>query len=188
MEKEDDVTIAFLDGEHLYLRPLDIADLELCMRWINDPEILQYLGRRHPMGREQETEWLTDQYKNEDHFNLAIVLKDGDRHIGNCGFNEIDYVNRNAIFGILIGEKDAWNKGYGPEAAGLILDYGFGELGLHRIALEVYSSNPRARKAYEKAGFTLEGTQREAYYRNGQFFDTHIMGILKSEWEEMSDK
>lgn len=174
--------ISFIDGERLYLRPLEESDLELCMRWINDSEILQFLGRRHPMGRLQEKEWLTNQYKSENHLNLAIVLKDGDRHIGNCGFNSIDLGNRNAHFGILIGEKDAWHQGYGPEAAKLIVEFGFKQLGLHRIELFVFSFNERAQRAYEKVGFVLEGTKRDSYFRNGQFHDTYVMSILESEW------
>ncbi|MCK5827072.1 GNAT family N-acetyltransferase [Candidatus Bipolaricaulota bacterium] len=176
--------ITFIDGERLYLRPLEESDLDCCMQWINDSELQTFLGRRHPMGRAQEKEWLAGQYKSEAHFNLAIVLKDGDRHIGNCGFNTIDHANRSAEFGILIGEKDAWHQGFGPEAARLIVQYGFEELGLHRIELEVFSLNPRARKAYEKIGFVLEGTKRESYFRHGTFHDTHIMSILESEWSQ----
>jgi len=137
----------FIRGERIYLRPLDEADLDHCLRWINDPEVLVTLGRRRPTGRAAEREWLQDQYKSDDHMNLAIVLVDGDHHIGNCGFNEIDYINRSAEFGILIGEKDTWGQGYGPEAARLILKYGFEELGLHRIGLDVYSHNARAQRA-----------------------------------------
>ncbi len=172
----------FLIGERIYLRPLDVDDLDRCLRWINDPEILSTLGRREPMGRAAEKEWLEGQYKSDRHMNLAIVVADGDRHIGNCGFNAIDYVNRNAIFGILIGDKDAWGQGYGPEAARLILKYGFEELGLHRIGLEAYSHNARALRAYEKAGFIHEGTLRESYFRHGTFHDTIVMSILASEW------
>ncbi len=188
VNKENIVKTAFLQSERLYLRPLDADDLDRCLRWINDPEVLQYLGRRRPTGREQETQWLANQYKSDDQFSLAIVLKDGDRHIGNCGFNDIEYEDRKAAFGILIGEKDTWSSGYGTEATRLILTYGFRTLGLHRIALEVYSNNPRAQAAYERAGFRLEGTQRESYYCDGQYFDTYIMAILRTEWEEGADE
>jgi RimJ/RimL family protein N-acetyltransferase len=174
--------VPFILGERIYLRPLDEADLDRCLRWINDPEVLVTLGRRQPTGRAAEKEWLQEQYKSDKHMNLAIVLKDGDRHIGNCGFNEIDYINRSAVFGILIGEKDTWGQGYGPEAARIILEYGFEELGLHRIGLDVYSHNARAIRAYEKAGFIREGTLRESYYRNGVYHDTIVMSVLESEW------
>jgi len=176
------LTMKFLEGERLYLRPLNMEDLDRCLRWINDPELLQYLGRKTPMSREMEQAWLSKQYKDERDTHFAIVLKDGDRHIGNCGLDRADFTNRNAGFGIFIGESDAWKIGHGTEAAKLLLEYGFEELNLHRIYLTVFSFNKRARRAYEKSGFVLEGTRREAYYRHGQYHDTHLMGILKSEW------
>lgn len=155
--------MSFLEGERLYLRPLGAEDLDRCYRWINDPELLQFLGRKTPMSHEMEHEWLAKQYKSERDVDFAIVLKDGDRHIGNCGIDSADLLNRNARFGIFIGEKDAWHCGYGREAAKLVIAYGFEELGLHRIELTVFSFNERARRAYEKVGFVLEGTQRENY-------------------------
>jgi RimJ/RimL family protein N-acetyltransferase len=181
------MTMKFLEGERLYLRPLVVDDLDRCLRWINDPEILRFLGRKHPMSREMEQEWLAKQYKDERHTNFAIILKDGDRHIGNCGLDSADLWNRNASFGILIGEKDCWHQGYGPEAARLVLEFGFAELGFHRIYLTVFSFNERAQRAYAKTGFVHEGTRREDYYRHGEFHDTHIMSILESEWREGKD-
>ena len=177
------MTMKFLDGERLYLRPLEMDDLERCLRWINDPDLLQYLGRKQPMSREMEKEWLAGQYKNEGRINFAIVLKEGDRHIGNCGLEGADLTNRNACFGIFIGEPDGRSQGYGTEATKLLLEYGFQQMNLHRVYLTVFSFNDRARRSYEKAGFVLEGTRREDYYRHGRYHDTHIMGILKSEWE-----
>jgi len=175
--------VPFIVGDRVYLRPLDAeTDLDRCLGWINDPELQVRIGRRHPMSRVQEQEWLAGQYKREDHMNLAIVLKDGDRHVGNCGFNRIDFINRNAEFGILIAERDAWGKGYGPEAAQLILKYGFEELGLHRIWLWVVAFNEHAIRAYEKAGFTHEGTCRQEYFRRGEFHDVKLMSVLESEW------
>ena len=177
------MNVPFITGDRIYLRPLDAeADLDRCLGWINDPELQARIGRRHPMSRAQEKEWLAGQYKREDHLNLAIVLKDGDQHVGNCGFNQIDYINRSAEFGILIAERDAWGKGYGPEAIGLILKHGFEELGLHRVWLWAYSFNQHAVRAYEKAGFKHEGVLREAYFRHGSYHDHIVMSVLESEW------
>lgn len=173
----------FLIGERLYLRPLDEDDLDRCMRWINDPEILTTLGRRTPMSRSIEREWLLGQYKSERTFSLAIVLKDGDRHIGNTGLHEITPVDRSAEFGLLIGEKERWGEGYGPEAGRLVLAHGFEQLGLHRICLRVFAFNDRAQRVYAKLGFVKEGALRESYFRNGAFHDTLVMSILSSEWK-----
>ena len=181
------MSVPFLIGDRIVLRPLGAEDVDRCMRWINDSEIQARIGRRHPMGRVQEEEWLAGQYKCDDHLNLAIVVKDGDRHIGNCGFNRIDFINRNAEFGILIGERDAWGCGYGPEAARLILQYGFEELGFHRIGLGVFAFNERAIRAYKRVGFVREGAERESYFRHGRFHDHIRMSVLESEWRERRD-
>jgi RimJ/RimL family protein N-acetyltransferase len=174
----------FLIGDRIYLRPLDEeADLDRCLGWINDPDILATLGRRSPMSRSMEREWLLGQYQDDRTFSLAIILKDGDRHIGNTGLHAIAPVDRSAEFGLLIGEKDVWGEGYGPEAGRLILAHGFGQLGLHRIFLRVFSFNERARRVYEKIGFRLEGTLRESYFRNREFHDTLVMSILEQDWE-----
>ncbi|MEN6368221.1 MAG: GNAT family protein [Thermotogota bacterium] len=172
----------FLVGECVYLRPLDEADLDRCMRWINDPDLLPFLMRRTPMSRSAEREWLLEQGRSETSFSLAIVLKDGDRHIGNVGLHGIHPFNHSAEFGIFLGEADAREKGYGTEAARLLLEHGFRELGLHRIQLHVYAFNARARRAYEKLGFHVEGTKRDAYYRGGRYHDVIVMSILESEW------
>lgn len=173
----------FLIGERVYLRPLEEEDLDRCVRWINDSEITTNLLLRFPMNRKREREWFDSQYKDNANILLAIVLKDGDRHLGNCGLHQVDYVNRNAEFGIMIGEKEEWGKGYASEAAQLITRYGFEQLGLHRIGLEVFSCNPRAQRVYEKIGFVHEGTMRESYFRNGKLHDTIIMGMLAADWK-----
>ena len=130
-----------------------------------------------------EKEGRAGKEKNGGRTKSAALLKEGNRHIGNCGLEGTDPTNRNACFGIFIGEPDARCQGYGTEATKLLLEYGFQELNLHRIYLTVFSFNDRARRSYEKAGFVLEGTRREDYYRHGRYHGTHVMGILKSEWE-----
>jgi len=172
----------FAVGERVYLRPLDEADLERCMKWINDPEILPLLGRNRPMSRSLEREWLLGQYKSDSTMSLAIALIEDGRHIGNTGLHAISPTHRSAEFGILIGEQDAWGNGYGPDAARVILGYGFDQLGLHRIQLHVFSFNERAQRAYRKIGFAEEGVQRESVFRNGAWHDTILMSMLESEW------
>jgi len=172
----------FLIGKRLYLRPLEEDDIDRCLVWINDPDITATIALRFPFNRWREQEWFATLYKTDRDIPLAIVLKDGDRHIGNCGLHQIDYPNRCAQFEIMIGEKEEWDKGYASEASRLIIDYGFNQLGLHRISLQVYACNSRAQSVYEKLGFIREGILRESYFRDGRYCDTVMMGILRSEW------
>ena len=115
---------------------------------------------------------------------LAIEVRDGNdwRHAGNIGFMHLDWTARCAEFGIFIGDTSLWDKGYGTEAVNLLLVHGFQTLNLNRIYLRVFSTNLRALRSYEKTGFVLEGTLRQAVYRHGQFIDVHIMSVLRPEW------
>ena len=172
----------FLIGDRLYLRPLGEADLDLCMTWINDSELIPYLNRRLPMGLEQERSWLKNQYDDPSSFSLAIVLKDGDMHIGNCGLHRISRFDRSAEFGIMIGDPGSREQGYGTEAGRMLIGFAFHELNLHRVELNVFSFNKRAQVAYEKLGFVHEGTKRASYFRHGVYHDTLMMSILETEW------
>jgi len=175
----------FLIGERLYLRPLEMEDVPTCLRWINDPEVTKTLGIYRPMNGLRERGWFERLYKDDRDIVLAIVLKEQDEHIGNIGLHRIDWKDRGAELGIIIGKRDEWDKGYGTEATSLMLGYGFERLGLHRIYLRVYANNPRGIRCYEKAGLRREGVLRESHFAEGRYWDTIIMGILEEEWREL---
>jgi RimJ/RimL family protein N-acetyltransferase len=122
--------------------------------------------------------------QRRDDFLFAIEAQIGADwvHVGNLGLHRIDWKNRSAVFGIVLGEKSHWNKGFGTKAARTILRFAFTELNLHRVELEVFAFNPRAQRCYEKAGFTREGTRREAIFRDGHYHDEHVMSILQEEY------
>ncbi|MHA1647370.1 MAG: GNAT family N-acetyltransferase [Promethearchaeota archaeon] len=106
------------------------------------------------------------------------------RIIGNCSIR-LDWKNRVGSLGIMIGEKSAWNKGYGTEAMKLLVEYGFRELNMNRIELEVFASNPRAKRCYEKVGFKEEGCKRQAQFINGKYIDEYFMSIIRLEWQKL---
>ncbi len=172
-------------GEHVRLRGVERSDLLSFQAWLNDPEVTDHLSTYLPLSMIDEEQWFDRASQLEpDERPLAIELKEGRnwRLIGNSGFFNLEWANRCAEFGLFIGDKTVWNKGYGTETVQLLLKHGFETLNLHRIYLRVYSTNPRARRSYEKAGFVLEGTLREAFYRHGKYGDVHIMSVLRSEW------
>ena len=171
----------FLIGERLYLRALEKEDLDKCIKWINDPEN-RHLTKfdEHPFNRTKEEEWFEKMNKNQNMILFAICLND-DKVIGDLG---ITLLSGNALLGIMIGEKECWNKGYGTEAMKLVLDYCFNTLNLHRVALEVFEFNERAIKCYEKVGFKKEGIAREVVYKKGRYWNNVKMGILKQEWSK----
>ena len=171
-------------GEQVLLRAPEREDIPTFVRWFNDAEVLTHLAMRAPMSTAAELNWfewmLASQGTTDYHF--VICLATDRRPIGTIGLHGIDFVNGLAEFGIAIGEKDEWGKGYGLDATRAICDFGFGELRLERISLLVYADNPRARRTYEGAGFRHEGTMRRALYQRGQRTDVHVMALLRDEW------
>jgi hypothetical protein len=105
------------------------------------------------------------------------VDKQRSQCVGEVVLNEWNENNQSCNFRTVLGPAGR-NRGLGTEATRLIIGYGFERLGLHRISLEVYSFNPRARRVYEKVGFVAEGMLRY----NGDWVDATVMSILADEW------
>jgi RimJ/RimL family protein N-acetyltransferase len=171
-------------GEQVYLRPAERADIDLFVRWFADAETTRFLSTRAPFSKAMEEKWfesmVEQQGKRQYHF--VICLLADDRAIGTAGFHHVNQEDGNATFGISIGEKAEWSKGYGTDALRAICDFGFGQLRLERIELDVYVTNRRAERSYEKAGFVSEGVLRHAQFADGRFQDLRRMSLLREEW------
>ena len=175
--------VRFWEGKRVYLRPLELEDLERLVRWFTNPEVTQYLlGPRWPLNRLREEEWLRNLYRSNRDLVFALCLRENDRHIGNCGLHRISWIDRFAELGIAIGEPEYWGKGYGTEAAGLLLDYAFRVLNLNRVELHVFATNERAIRSYRKLGFQEEGRLRKRRYVRGTYVDEIVMSVLREEW------
>ncbi len=170
-------------GKLVDLGPVQREYLPKYVEWLNDWEVAQYLmpGIPQTVTLDGETEWFETRQRERDSIVFAILARPEGNLIGNCGLQRIDLKNRCAQFGIFIGDKSYWGRGFGTDATRTLLHFGFEQLGLHRVELEVYAFNPRATRAYEKAGFRRDGTRRQALFRNGEFHDIHIMSILRDE-------
>ncbi len=176
--------VPVIRGERIYLRPPERDDLATFVRWFADAEVTRHLASRAPFSMAMEERWFDQMVERQGKsgYHFVICLIDGDRAIGTVGFHEVDLGSGSATFGIAIGEKEEWNRGYGTDALNAMCDFGFGALRLERIELDVYAANDRARRSYEKAGFVLEGTLRHAHFSEGEPRDVHRMSLLRSEW------
>jgi len=178
-------------GERIRLRALKRDDLPLFVHWLNDPEVIQGIMQTLPFSLEDEEDWYAGVRKKpqeERPLVIEILTEEGWEPIGNCGLFGIDWRSRQAEFGIVIGAKNHWSRGYGSEALRLIIQHGFNTLNLNRISLRVFANNPRAIRAYEKVGFVQEGCLRQGYYQNGGYVDIFIMSILRSDWHDSGEK
>jgi RimJ/RimL family protein N-acetyltransferase len=173
----------FLTGERVYLRPMEMTDLDgPYFDWLNDYEVTRFLETgSFPTTTATLRNYLENIAKHPNNVMLAIMDKKTNRHVGNVKLGNIHPLHRNADIGIMIGDKSFWGKGYGSEAMALIIEYGFTRLNLHKITLGVYADHEGAVNSYKKLGFKMEGTLKEQLFRDGQFRDKAVMGILKSD-------
>ena len=171
-----------LKGMHVVLRPLASADLRRCVKWFSDPQVLRYLGRNQPVTYAEEERWFRDYLRRSDEQIFAIEV--GGRHVGNLGLHRVDRVHRKADLGVVIGERDYWSRGFGTDAIRAALRYGFVDLALNKISLDVLEYNARAIRSYEKCGFRREGVHRQDVYKDGRYFDVLRMSVLAREFQE----
>ena len=173
-------------GEKVALGPTRKETLSLLHRWLNDFQVSILSGDpvRSITMESLQAEFDRDT-KEQSHrqVDFTVYEKATMRPIGGAGLRDIQWPAGTATYGILIGEKECWNKGYGTETTRLILDYGFTVLGLHNIMLTTYAYNIGAIRAYTKAGFVEIGRRREAHVWGGRRYDEVAMDCLAREFE-----
>jgi RimJ/RimL family protein N-acetyltransferase len=169
-----------LEGKLVRLRAPERGDLPVFVRWINDPEVTEFLQFEPPMSIEDEEIWFQHMVQSKDR-TFAIETKDG-RLIGNIGLMGLDLRNRKTEVGIMIGEKDMWSQGYGTDAMLILLRYLFEEMNINRVGLYADVSNHRALRSYEKCGFSREGVVRQYRFKDGRYLDSVLMSMLQQDW------
>jgi len=171
----------------VYLRAFELEDYRIINEWRRDPEIMAKTGGNvFFVSSEKDRKWVEDKIFNNDlSLYLAICLTESDEMIGYLSVINIDWRNRKAQWGgIIIGRKDLWNKGYARDAARLMLEYIFLEMGLHRFYGHWLESHSISIKMGERLGFKREGILRDNVFKNGKFHNLVVMSLLKDEYEE----
>lgn len=169
-----------LQGKMIRLRAPERSDIPAFVRWFNDIEVTRFLLRNPPMGMEEEEAWFDSLVHREGRV-FCIETLEG-KLIGNLGIMKVDWTDRKADLGVIIGEKDFWSKGYGTEAISLILAYMFEEMNLNRVWLYCDEANLRAQRCYEKCGFAKEGMFRANRFKDGIYINDVVMSVLRAEW------
>lgn len=149
-----------------------------------DPEVDRLTGSRSDFTREEVLAHVRRCLEGDDRADFLIIGPEGDV-LGESVVNEIDWEARCGNFRIALFRSDRCGKGLGSWAVRTTRDFAFETLGLHRLELDVFSFNPRAIRAYEKAGFRREGVRREAVWNGTAYGDDILMAILEDEWREI---
>ncbi len=180
------MTNNFYAGKLVELAPIDPEkDTAAWEAWNRDSDYLRLLD--DVPATQFSASMIKEWFEKEDYSGTLFMIRtlEDQKPIGFVELMGYDWIARNAWVGIGIGDADYRSKGYGAEAMNLMLKFAFRVQNLHRINLGVFSFNPRAIRCYEKCGFKYEGTERDYIYKDDQYWDAQIMGVLNSEWETM---
>jgi RimJ/RimL family protein N-acetyltransferase len=175
----------FLVGDSIYLRALCEADVDgPYLSWLNDGSVCE--GNSHHVyayTRDQALAYVAGAAVDRQQIVLAMLLKQGHRHIGNVSLSRIDAIGRTAEFSILIGDRSEWGKGRGLEAARLLFAHGFSAMNLTRIACGTFATNAGMIALASALGMVKEGTRRRAAWKNGGYVDVVEFGLLREEFD-----
>lgn len=170
-----------IEGKDIYLRELQKKDVDShYLGWMNDNDVTRYLESRFEIWSIKKLkDYIGEVEENPDYVFLAVVLRDGNKHIGNIKIGPINRFHMFADVGIIIGEKTFWGKGFAAETIKLVVDYAFNTLNLHKLTAGAYADNVGSIKAFKKAGFSVEGIRKKHYHYNGDYVDAVLLGILR---------
>lgn len=177
-----------IEGKIVTLRAPELADLDALHHWSNDPEIWDLLGGWHfPYSKRSTEEWIRARKDNNLTDHVFCIDDQSGNLIGTANLLNIDWKNRNAFHGIMIGDIRNRGKGYALDAVMAIMRYAFDQLGLERLDTDIISTNTRSFDFYtKKCGWEIDGVRRNSHFRNGHFFDRTLLGITKQRYLEHS--
>ena len=188
-KKEEDEVFPFIEGERIDLVAGNSKWANLVCKWMNDPKVRHYSRNMWPLTLEDVKKWFEpppDRQMRE-FIVFTVYHKEAKRPIGSIGFNQTNWVSRNANIFLTIGEPEFWGKGIAGEASKLMINYGFTELNFHKIFASVFTPNSRSLRAAEKLGFEKEGVLKEEMYVDGQYHDIHKFALFKRDWKMKDD-
>lgn len=174
-----------ITGEKVFLRPMEKKDFSNYIQASRDRDLGYTAGFFVPPSRmklEKRLETNMAENYGKTGYWFTICKLGEDESIGFVSISHLDLINGSTVLSIYLSRKELLGKGYGTDAVNAIVDFGFGQLPLERIYLFVREDNARAIRAYEKAGFTKEGTLRNTIRFEGKMVNDNIMAILRGEW------
>lgn len=162
-----------ITGEHVAINGLTKAVSAEILRLVNKEEFRELTGTMYPVSEFEHEEWIKRVATNSEQKLFAVSDKKTNKFLGTIGLKNFDQKNRNAELFISLDSPG----GYGADAVASLVRFSFSHLNMHKIYLKVFSTNLRAIRCYEKAGFQTEGVLKQHHFENGQYIDVIIMGI-----------
>ncbi len=165
-------------GQKISLLALESRHLDQTRAWANDPELARLLNRARPVSDHEHDQWFRELHRKSDLVYFAIEAGHEKKHVGNVWLWDIDWRHRRCELRIVIGDKSRLSQGIGTESIELASHFAFSSLNMHKVYAYVLAINPRAKRAFEKAGFTTEGTLKADRWAEDHYTDVFLMGKL----------
>jgi len=172
-------------GKSVFLRTFDLKHVAIRTKWMNDPEVREYLNSPFPVSEISTQNWLSNMLNDSSKLDFIICLQENERPIGYTGFRNIDLKNQKAESYTGIGEKEFWGYGYAKESKILALRYIFKTYNLNRIYAVVRSDHEISLNLNKSIGYKIDGILRQDVYSKGEFRDMTIMSILAKEFHQL---
>ena len=175
----------FIIGEKVYLRGIEESDAEgPYLDWLNDVEVTRFLetAGRFPTSKESLLDYIRSMAQSDQDVLFGIHDITTDELIGTSHLGPINWVTRISPIGIMIGNKKLWGKGYASEAIELVVGYAFRRLNLHKVTAGAAAINQGSVKAFEKAGFKIEGRAKSQVLLDGEYYDSQYLGLTKQDF------
>jgi RimJ/RimL family protein N-acetyltransferase len=171
--------VPILLSERLILKPISENHIsEIYLGWLNDSEVIKFLETEMPYNIENLQNYILDSKQKKNLF-WGIHLKDSGLHIGNIKIDPINLRHGLGEYGILMGDRNEWGKGYAKEASLEVIKYCFQDLHLRKITLGVVEVNTTAFFLYKKLGFEVEGCFKNHGLYDGRYCNVLRMALFK---------
>jgi ribosomal-protein-alanine N-acetyltransferase len=174
-----------LTTPRLTLRRMMVADTDDMYEYACRQDVTKFLTWRPHPDRDYTREYLQylgSRYAAGMFYDWAVIYEPDCKMVGTCGFTAFNCSSDSAEVGYVLN-PEYWGKGIATEALGRVLEFGFENMGLHRIEARFIQENERSRRVMEKVGMTFEGVLREGMLIKGNYQNIGICSILQSEWK-----
>lgn len=167
-------------GRLIGLRAIDEGDLPQLLAWRNDPRLRRYFREYRELNSTQQRQWFDREVNGNVATRMFAIVEGGSgRLLGACGLCYIDAINRTADFSIYLGADDLYiDDRLAPDAATVLIGYGFDELGLNRLWCEIYAFDTPKAAFLEGLGFRLDGRHRQTHWAEGGWHDSLYFSLL----------
>ncbi len=179
----DKITLTFIEGENVKILPINLEHVNLYQIWKNDPKVRVYSRNILPRSADELKKRMKpseNEIKSE--FLFEIHYKSENKPIGTCEITDINWYNRTAELGIIIGESLLWGRNIGTEVINLLNEYAFNELNMRKLYVYIFSPNVGSWSCAEKCGYIREGVLKENIYIDGKYEDEFIYILFKKDW------